>query len=141
MPILAELELLKGGPGHRPHSMALLGIAPGGDPLCNWAQAEEAFETAEALIARRVHKPEIDAKPAAREALAKEKARLEAVPVWDLHNPVSWSATSAKARSSGTKAYIGDIMPLVYEKHAELTGNGPLKVMGPDRVQGRRHQG
>ena len=109
MPLVAELEL--SGSGHRPHSMAkaLLGIAPDG-PLCNWAEAEDAFT---ACIARRVHKAEIDSQPQASEALKREKERLEKVPVWDLHNPVSWGKVSADARRSGEKAFIGDIMSLV----------------------------
>ena len=64
MPLLADLEL-SGLGGHRPHSTALLGIAPEG-PLCNWAEAEESFT---ACIARRVYKAEIDAKPDAQAAL------------------------------------------------------------------------
>ena len=96
MPLVADLQL------HRPHSMgtALLGIAPDG-PLCNWAEAEEEFA---ACIARRVRQAEINEQPKAREALSKEKERLERVPVWDLHNPVSWSKVSAQARANGTKA-------------------------------------
>ena len=103
---------------------ALLGIAPDG-PLCHWAEAKDAFT---ACIARRVLKAEIDNQPKARDALRREKERLEKVPVWDLHNPVSWSKVSADARRSGEKAFIGDIMPLVYQKHSEIIGEDPLKV-------------
>ena len=122
MPLMATLELS----AHRPHCMgnALVGLAPYG-PLCHWAEAEEQFQ---ACIARRVHQAEINDQPKAREALLKEKERLEKVPVWDLDNPVSWSEVSAKARANGTKAFIGDIMPLVYQKHSEIHGNDPLKV-------------
>ena len=79
MPLLsADCELQS----HRPHAMgtSLLGIAPSG-PLCQWAEAEEQFA---ACIARRVYKAEIDAEPAAQEALLKERTRLEQVPVWDI---------------------------------------------------------
>ena len=70
-----ERELLN---GHRPHNMSLLGIAPEG-PLCSWASAGEEFT---ACIARRVKQAEINEQPAAREALKKERLRLEKVPVW-----------------------------------------------------------
>ena len=74
MPIIAERdrELI-----HRPKHMgsSLLGISPDG-PLCHWAEAEEQFA---ACIARRVYKKEIDAQPKAREALQKERDRLEQV--------------------------------------------------------------
>ena len=123
MPLVAEFEreLV-----HRPKHMgaALLGLAPDG-PLCNWAEAEEELT---ACIARRVYKKEIDAEPCAQAALQKERERLEAVPVWDLHNPVSWKEVSAEAIRNNTKAYIGDIMPLVYQKHSEIKGNDPLKI-------------
>ena len=112
MPLLAaefERELLN---SHRPHNMSLLGIAPEG-PLCTWASAEEELT---ACIARCVRQNEINEQPAAREALNKERSRLEKVPVWDLHNPVSWKEVSAKARSNGTKAIrivaYGDTAPL-----------------------------
>ena len=82
-----------------------------------------------AMIARRVKAKEISEQPKAQDALNKEKVRLEAVPVWDVNNPVSWSAISAEARANGTKAFIGDIMPLVYQKHSELPDpDDPLKV-------------
>ena len=123
MPVLEEFEreLV-----HRPKCMgtALLGIAPDG-PLCQWAEAEEQFH---ACIARRVYQKEISEKPKAQEALQKERTRLEAIPVWDLNNPVSWAEVSAEARRNNKKAYIGDIMPLVYQKHAELEGESPLKT-------------
>ena len=108
MPLVADLQL------HRPKiaSAALLGISADG-PLCTWADAEDF-----ALIARRVHKGEIEAQPEAQKALNIEKEKLERVPVWDWRHPVSWRQVSAEAQKVGTKAYIGDIMPLVYEKHS-----------------------
>ena len=132
MPLIAEGVL----EGHRPHTMgnSLLGLAPEG-PLCNWDLAEqfaktqnEADEHWTALIARRVPNWEIQGSDKAKEALSKERLRLEKVPVWDLQHPVSWREVSAKARSLGTKAFIGDIMPLVYQKHAELIGDDPKKI-------------
>ena len=117
---------------------SLLGIAPEG-PLCNWADAEDSFA---ACIARRVKQAEIDAKPDAQQALQKERDRLQAVPVWDLANPVSWREVSAKARAEGTKAFIGDIMPLVYQKHSEIIGESAQKVgvQRPHSLPRRRHQ-
>ena len=75
MPLIAELDLA----GHRPHCSgpSLLGIAPEG-PLCNWADDDDALL---ACMARRVKAAEIQAKPAAQEALKKERVRLERVPV------------------------------------------------------------
>ena len=41
---------------------------------------------------------------------------------------MSWREVSAQARADGTKAFIGDIMPLAYQKHSEIIGDDPKKV-------------
>ena len=73
-----------------------------------------------AFIARRLTKADIKASKEAQDAITAERRKLESIPCWDMDHPVSWPEVAAQARKQGKKAYIGDVLPLVYEKHAEL---------------------
>ena len=81
-----------------------------------------------AMVHRKVNKKEIDAQPAAQEALNRERRKLEAIPVWDIKNPRPWQEVAEEAKKNGTKVYVGNLSKLVTQKHSELPDGHPSKV-------------
>ena len=80
-----------------------------------------------AAVARPVGAKETAATPLAQEALAKEWARLRAVPrpdgkfgCWDEGQVAEWSDVRRAAKLSGTTAHIGRAFAICVEKNSEL---------------------
>ena len=74
-------------------------------------------------VARPVGAQEIRDKPRARDALAKEWARLRLLQTWMEDQVEEWSVVAARNQRAGTKAHVLRLAALCVEKGSELPEN------------------